>query len=242
MLPFQSGCCLLPPPHFSCHSLLLTEYWGVGCYTPSCPLLQPHMSTRPSLGGLSATVRSHPDCPREGEEGHCSPIPYSYSEHLGPRQAPAEASSAWNAQHFPGPSLQNPCTVAGVGELSPAPQPSGQPDVRSRDWLEARFCSVPRLGDLPFLTSGPPGPEPLCCFLSACCTSPGPAGTVPMSVAAQPPDAGCRGWRELRESLHRPNQSGEGEGTGPQPQLRSPLPSLPGRFTVSCLQSREDGQ
>lgn len=122
-----------PTPFFMALNLLLTEYWGVGCQTPSCPLLQLHTSTRPSRWPVSHSEATPGLCPREGEEGHYSPIPYSCFEHLGPHQASAEASSAWDTQRFPGPSVQNLCTGAGVGELTLTSQPSGQPQVEEAE-------------------------------------------------------------------------------------------------------------
>lgn len=117
---------LSSPPHpiFLCSSISCShKYWRASCQTLPCQLPQLHTS-RPGLGGLSVTLRSHLDCAPGTVTGDTSPIAHSHREHLGQHQAPNRASCAWNAQLFSCPSCPKPLSWAGYGD--PGQQPTSQ--------------------------------------------------------------------------------------------------------------------
>lgn len=84
-------------------------------------------------------------CPKQDEEGHCSPRSCSHFQHLGRslRSTPGTKSGFVHLEHqyFPGPSCPNLCT-RDARDHRPADPYSGQSDIRSRGWLEAGEASA----------------------------------------------------------------------------------------------------
>lgn len=132
---------------------------------------------------------------------------------------------------FPAPPAPNLCPGQGMG--TPASSPPVR-EVRSREQAGGRpdrRLPSPHTGDLPFLTSWPLGPEPLCWFLSAEPAAPRQALPAPipdkvgrMSQPAWPPSLLMLDfWVEGGKGVIAQNHSGKGAGIWPF----SGAPTLP---------------
>lgn len=117
-------------------------------------------------------------CPTRGEERYSPPSYFEHFGYSGQPQAPNQAFSAWNTQHFPWLFLPRTSEWRSRGERDPCAQGREIPEAEA-GWSHIDFCSAPAWVTCPSSHPlwAPPGPGPRGHLLSACYTAPGPAST-----------------------------------------------------------------
>lgn len=90
-------------------------------------------------------------CPTRGEERYSPPSYFEHFGYSGQPQAPNQAFSAWNTQHFPWLFLPRTSEWRSRGERDPCAQGREIPEAEA-GWSH-RLLLSPSLGDLPLFTS-----------------------------------------------------------------------------------------